>query len=201
MPRSIVAVVFASSVIISSAKDPPRLPSPRSSLMIVALGKPWTTTVTARPRRVSRTLTASRRLLRARRPCSSPSSSLSSSSSQNVLPKVGGGRPPRNRPPTPCFHIGVVAILSCDAAAAVALPILPPNEQRADVDPRHRRCRGRRTPPPPRCGAVIATIKRRRIPSARRRRESSRRRRGLAPSHPSHSSSSDAADAAADALP
>ena len=201
MPHSVVAVVFAPSVIVSSAKDPPRLPLPQSSLMIVASGEPWTTTTMACPCRASQTLTTSRRLLRARRPCSSPSSSLSSSSSRNALPKVGGGQPPRNCVPTPHFHVGVVVILRCDTAAVVALPILPPNEQRADVDPRHRRCRGRRTPPPPCCGAVIAAIKQRRIPSARRRRELSRRPRGLAPSHPSHSSSSVAADAAADAVP
>jgi hypothetical protein len=132
---------------------------------------------------------------------------LSSSSTRNALPKVGGGRPPRNLAPTPRFHVGVVVILRCDAAAVVALPILPPNEQCADVDPRHRCRRGHRTPPPPRRGAVIATIEGRRIPSARRRRESSRRRRGFAPSHPSHSSSSVAAvaavaaDASADGVP
>jgi len=73
MPHSVIAIVlFAPSVIVSSATDPPRLPSLRSSLMIVASGEPWTTTTTARPRTASRTSTASRRLLRARRPCSSP---------------------------------------------------------------------------------------------------------------------------------
>jgi len=201
MPRSVVAVVFAPSVIVSSATDPPRLPSPRSLPRIGASGKPWTTTTMARPRRASRTSTASCHLLRARRPCSSPSSLLSSSSPRNALPKVGGGRPPRNRTPTPRFHVGVVVILRCNAAAVVALPILPPNEQHANVDPRHRRCRGCRTPPPQRRGTIIATIERRRIPSARRRRESSRRHRGLAPSHPLHSSSSVAANAATDAVP
>ena len=100
IPRS-VAVVFAPSVIVSSATDPPRLPSPWSSPTIGASGEPWTTTMTARPRRTSRTSTTSRRLLRARRPCSSPSSSLSFFSSQNALPKVSGGRPPRNRARTP----------------------------------------------------------------------------------------------------
>ena len=200
MPHSVVAVVFAPSVIVSSAKDPPRLPLPRSSLMIVASGEPWTTTKMACPCRASQTLTASQRLLRARRPCSSPSSSLSSSS-QNTLPKVGGGRPPRNRVPTPRFHVGVVVILRCDAAAIVTLPILPPNEQRVDVNPRHRRRRGCRNPPPPRRSAVVATIERRRISSARRRRESSRRHRGLAPLYPLHSSFSITADAAADTVP
>jgi hypothetical protein len=201
MLRSVVAVVFALSVIILSAKDPPRLPSPWSLLMIVASGEPWTTMTMARPRRASRTSNASRRLLCVHCPCSSPSSSLSSSSSRNALPKVGGGRPPRNRAPTPRFHISVVVILRCDAAAVVALPILLPNEQCADVGPRHRHFCGRRTPPLPRRGSVVARIERRRIPSARRRRESYRRRRGLAPSHPSHSSSSVTADAAADAVP
>jgi len=88
MPRSVVAVVFAPSVIVLSTKDPPRLPSPRSSLMIVASGEQWTMTMTARPRRASRTSTASLRLLCAHPPCSSPSSLLSSSSSQNALPKL-----------------------------------------------------------------------------------------------------------------
>ena len=101
IPRSVVAVVFAPSVIVSSATDPPRPPSPRSSPTIGASGEPWTTTTTACPRRASQTSTAARRLLRARRPCSSPSSSLSFSSSQNTLPKVGGGRPPRNCARTP----------------------------------------------------------------------------------------------------
>ena len=105
IPRSVVAAVIAPSVIVSSATDPPRPPSPQSSPAIGASGEPWTTTMTARPRRASRTLTASRRLLRARRPCSSPSSSLSFSSSQNALPKVGGGRPPKicaRTTPLPC---------------------------------------------------------------------------------------------------
>ena len=195
MPRSVVAVVFAPSVIISSATDPPRLPSPQSLPRIGASGKPWTTTTTARPCRASRTSAASCHLLRAHRPCLSPSSLLSSSSPRNALPKVGGGRPPRNRTSTACFHVGVVVILR------VALPILPPNEQRANVDPRHQRCHGCRTQPPQRRGTVIATIERRRIPSTRRRRESSRRRRGLAPSHQLHSSSSVAANAATDAVP
>ncbi len=88
IPSSVVAAVVTPSVIVSSATDPPRSPSPRSSPAIGASGEPWTTTTTARLRR--------RRLLHACRPCSSPSSSLSSSSSQNALPKVGGGRPPRN---------------------------------------------------------------------------------------------------------
>jgi len=177
MPRSVVIVDFAPSVIVLSAKDPPRLPSPRSSLMIVASGEPWTTTTTACPHRAPRTSTASRHLLRARHPCSSPSSSLLSSSSQNALPKAGGGRPPRNCAPNPRIHVGVVVILRCDATAVIALPILPPNEQRADVDPRHRRRCGCRTPPPPRRGAIIATIERRRTPSARRRRDRRRHRR------------------------
>ena len=101
IPHSVVAVGFAPSVIVSSATDLPRPPSPRSSPTIGASGEPWTTSRTARPFRASRTSTASRRLLRAHRPCSSPSSSLSSSSSQNALPKVGGGRPPRNCVRTP----------------------------------------------------------------------------------------------------
>jgi len=169
MPRSVVAIVFAPSMIVSSATDSPRLPSPWSSPTIGASGKPWTTTTTARPCRASRTSTASRRLLRARRPCSSPSSLLSSSSPRNAFPKIGGGRPPRNRTPTPRYHVGVVVILRCDTTAVIAFPILPPIEQHAKVDPRHRRRHGRRTPPPPRRGAVVATIERRRIPSARRR--------------------------------
>ena len=201
MPRSVVAIIFAPSVIILSTKDSPHLPSPRSLLMIFALGEPWTTMTMAHPRRASQTSNASRRLFCACCPCSSPSSLLSSSSSQNALPKVGGGRPPRNRAPTPRFHVSVVVILRCDAAAVVALPILPPNEQYTDVNPRHRRHCGRRTPPLPGRGAVVATIERRRIPSARRRREPSRRHRGLAPSHPLHSSSSVTANAVADAVP
>ncbi len=100
IPRS-VAVVFAPSVIILSSTDPPRPPSPWSLPTIGTLGEPWTTTMTARPCRASRTLTATRRLLRARCPCSSPSSSLSFFSSQNAFLKVGGGRPPRNRARTP----------------------------------------------------------------------------------------------------
>jgi len=104
----------------------------------------------------------------------------------------------------PRFRVGVVVILRRDTAAIVALPILLHNEQCADVDRRHQRHRGHRTPPPPRLSAVVATIERRRIPSAWRRRESSRRRWGLTPPHPSHTSSSvtsAAADAAADAVP
>ena len=109
IPRSVVAVILTPSVIVLSTTDPPCLPSSRSSLMIGASGKPWTTTTMDRPRRVSRTSTASRRLLCARRPCSSPFSLLSSSSSQNALPKVGGGRPPKSREHTPllprwCCH-------------------------------------------------------------------------------------------------
>ncbi len=100
IPRS-VAVVFAPSVIVSSATDPPRPPSPRSLPTIGASGETRTTTTTACSRRASRTSTASRCLLRACRPCSSPLSLLSFSSSQNTLPKVGGGRPPRNRARTP----------------------------------------------------------------------------------------------------
>ncbi len=56
-------------------------------------------------------------------------------------------------PKTPCpsaraphFCVGVVVILRRDAAAVVVLPILPPNEQRADVHHRHQHCRDRRTP-------------------------------------------------------
>jgi len=127
IPRSVVAVVLAPSVIVSSATDPPHPPSPRSSPTIGASGEPWTTTTTAFPHRASRTSTMSRRLLCARRPCSSPSSSLSSSSSRNAPPKVGGGRPPRNRArSSPRSHIGVVVILRCNATAIVTLPILPP---------------------------------------------------------------------------
>jgi hypothetical protein len=99
-----------------------------------ASGEPWTTATTAPPRRASQTSTASRGLLRAHHPCLSPSL-LSSSSSQNALPNV----PPR-------FRDGVVVIFRRDAAAVVALLILPPNEQRADVDHRHRHRRDRRTP-------------------------------------------------------
>jgi hypothetical protein len=97
------------------------------------------------------------------------------------------------------------ASMSVLSSSSVAMPlpslplILPPNEQRADVDRSHRCRRSRRTLPLPRRGAIVATIERWRIPSARRRRESSRRRRGSAPLHPSHSSSSVAA--AADAVP
>ena len=101
IPRSVVAVVFAPSVIISYATDLPCPPSPRSSSTIGASGKLWTTMTTACPCRASRTLTASRRLLCAHRPCLSPLSLLSSSSSQNALPKVSGGGPPRNRARTP----------------------------------------------------------------------------------------------------
>ena len=101
IPRSVVAVVFAPSVILLPTTNPPHPPSPRSSPTIGASGEPWTTTMMARPHRASQTSSVSRRLLRARCPCSSPSSLLSSSSSRNALPKVGGGRPPRNRAPTP----------------------------------------------------------------------------------------------------
>jgi hypothetical protein len=59
IPRSVVAIVFAPSVIISSATDPPRPPSPRSSSTTGALGKPWITTTTAHPHRASRTSTVS----------------------------------------------------------------------------------------------------------------------------------------------
>jgi hypothetical protein len=116
--RSVVAVVFAPSVIVLSATDPPRPPSPRSSPTIGALGEPWTTMMMARPPIASRTSTASRRLLRACRPCSSPSSSLSSFSSRNALPKVGGGQPPKNRVPTPplprwCHHHPPLRCLCC----------------------------------------------------------------------------------------
>ena len=93
IPRSVVAAVVAPSMIFSSAEDPPRPLSPRSSPAIGASGEPWTTTMTAPPRRASRTSTASRRLLCARCPCSSPSL-LSSSSSRNALPK-------RAYPPAP----------------------------------------------------------------------------------------------------
>ena len=60
-------------------------------------------------------LPSQRRLLRAHRPCSSPSSLLSSSSSQNAPPKVGRGLPPRNRARTPpsITGIGVVTIAGC----------------------------------------------------------------------------------------
>ena len=105
IPRSVVAAIVAPSVIVLSATDPPRPPLPRSLPTIGASGEPWTTTTMARSCRASRTSTASRRLLRARRPCSSPSSSLSFSSSQNALPKVGGGRPPKicaRTTPLPC---------------------------------------------------------------------------------------------------
>ena len=148
MPCSVVAVVFAPSVIVSSATDPPRLPSPRSSPRIGASGKLWTTTTTACPCRASRTSTASCHLLCACCPCLSPSSMLLSSSSRNALPKVGGERPPRNCTPTPRFHVGVVVILRCNAAAIVALWILPPNEQCANVDPRHQHCHGCRAAAP-----------------------------------------------------
>ncbi len=41
----------------------------------------------------------------------------------------------------PCFRVSVIVIFRCDAAAIVALPLLPPNEQHANVDRGHRhRC-------------------------------------------------------------
>jgi hypothetical protein len=58
-----------------------------------------------------------------------------------LLPK----RPAQARVP-PHFCVGVIVILCHDAAANVALPILPPNEQRADVDLRHQHCHDIRTP-------------------------------------------------------
>ena len=39
----------------------------------------------------------------------------------------------------PRFRVGIVVVFRRDAAAFVALPLLPPNEQRADVDRGHRR--------------------------------------------------------------
>ena len=65
-----------------------------------------------------------------------------------LLPK----RPSQARVP-PRFRVGVVVILCRDAAAVVALPILPPNEQRANVDHRYRHRRDRRTPHRRRSGA------------------------------------------------
>ena len=91
IPRSVVAVILTPSVIVLSTTDPPHPPSPRSTPTIGTSGEPWTTTTMACPHRASRTLTASRCLLHARRPCWSPSSALSSSSSQNAPPKTGGG--------------------------------------------------------------------------------------------------------------
>ena len=142
IPRSVVAVVFAPSVIVSSATDPPRPPSPRSSPTIGASGKPWTTTMTARPRRASRTSTASRHLLRARCPCSSQSSSLPFSSSQNALPKVSGGQPPRNHartPPAsallPCFCILIVMEIHIIQVGQKGLALLRkcvPEQQKGD---------------------------------------------------------------------
>ena len=129
IPRSVVAIIIAPSVIVSSTTDPPRPPSPQSSPTMGASGEPWTTTMMARPHRASQTSSVSRRLLRAHCPCSSPSSLLSTSSFQNALPKVGGGQSP--------FRVGVVVILCHDAAAVIALPILPPNEQRTTVNCRH----------------------------------------------------------------
>ena len=49
IPRSVVAVVLAPSVIVSSAMDPPRPPSPQSSPTIGASGETWMTTMTAYP--------------------------------------------------------------------------------------------------------------------------------------------------------
>ena len=63
----------------------------------------------------------------------------------------------KNCASTPRFHIGVVVILRCNAAAVVALPILPPNEQLANVDPRHQHRRGCRTPP---CRAATPLLRR-----------------------------------------
>jgi len=111
-----------------------------------------------------------------------------------ILPK----RPSQSRRRTtskklrsyPPASASVSSLSSLATAAVIALPILPPNEQRAVVNCRHRRHCGCQTPPPPRRGAIVTTIKQRRILSARRRRESSRRRRGSVPLHPSHSSSS-----------
>jgi len=65
-----------------------------------------------------------------------------------LLPK----RPAQARVP-PRFRVGVVVILRREAAAFVALPILPPNEQRGDVDHRHQHCRDRHTPHCRRSGA------------------------------------------------
>ena len=176
IPRFVVAVGFAPSVIVSSATDLPRPPSPRLLPTIGASGEPWTTTTTARPRRASRLrhdvfflLIVPARLCRLL--CCPPPPKMS-------FPKLAEDDLQEIVRVPPRFHVGVVVILCRDAASVIALPILPPNEQRANVDRRHRRCRSCRTPAPPRRSAVVATIKLRRILSARRRRESSRRRRG-----------------------
>ena len=84
-----------------------------------------------------------------------------------LLPKL----PAQVRVP-PRFRVGVIIILHCDAATIIALPILPPNEQRADVDHRHRHRRDRRTP------------ERRREPSRRRRGRRCRIRRTPPPPSP-----------------
>ena len=198
MPRSVVAVVCAPSVIVSSATDPPPLPLPRSSLMIVALGEPWTKTMTACPRRASRTSTASRRLLRARRPCSSPSSSCCPPPPETPIPKSVED----DLQEIACLP-PASTLVSSSSSVATPLPLSPSLSSRpmnnapmsiAGIDVVVVSGRRRR-------GAVFATIKQRMILSARRRRESSRWRRGLAPLHPLHSFSSVAADATADAVP
>ena len=45
----------------------------------------------------------------------------------------------------PSFRVGAVIVLRCDATAIIALSLLPPNEQHADIDCRHQGCRGWRT--------------------------------------------------------
>jgi hypothetical protein len=140
--------------------DPPRPPSPRSSPTIGALGKQWTTTMMVCPRRASRTFFVLIIPARLHRHC------CRSPPPKTPFPKLAEDDLQEITRVTPCFRVSVVVILRCNAAALIVLPILPPNEQCADVDRRHRRCCSRQTLSPPRRGAVDTTIEQKRILSA-----------------------------------
>ena len=74
------------------------------------------------------------RLRRCRPPAKTPLPKLAERDLQEIVPVL------------PRFRVGVGIVFHHDAAAIVALPFLPSNEQHANVDCGHRRRRGRRTP-------------------------------------------------------
>ena len=125
IPRSVVAAVVALSVIVRDGSAPPAL-----------------ATVVSGDRRFGRVVdnnndgSPSQSVSNFDRVATSSSCSSSLLVSVFVVVYLLPKRPAQARV-TPSFRVSVAVILRRDAAAVVALPILPPNKQRVDVNHRH----------------------------------------------------------------
>ena len=139
IPCSVVPVVLALSVVVSSMADLPRLPLPQLSPTMGPSSKPSDNDVNNNPAgepchlagRASQTSTAPSRLCRACGPYLSPSLSSSVLSSRNAPLKVGVTRPQEIAHVLSRFPIGVlvvIIVLCRDTVAIVAIPIILPNE-------------------------------------------------------------------------